>query len=379
VSNQVYANGMEVSCKAASGKSACAFPDVCFTPPQTPATPPGVPIPYPNTGMASDCADGSRTVVISGQEVMLKNKSYFKKSTGDEAGNAPKKGVVTSQNTGKVYFTSWSMDVTIEGESVVRHLDMTTHNHGSVPGNTGPWPYVDEAALPGITAKCKADMDKDETACKDKDPCVDQECQKARKCMLVPYKDSKVEKGCCPGQTPHHLVEVHCFTPVAGRSAGGVLDGLTGYSAKSAPCVCVNGRRNTLEHGQFHTIQQRLEVACRNDPSSKIVPGGWEEKGLMGAGGVRGPAESCWKYSDARDCGVVAMWMVFPQCDTACVRAQLDAYHKQAAPDGPGVTESSPMRTDMRNGIENMGGPISSGQQKFLNELAEHIEPTETA
>ncbi len=36
------------------GQSICAFPDVCFTPPKTPATPPGVPIPYPNTGMASD-------------------------------------------------------------------------------------------------------------------------------------------------------------------------------------------------------------------------------------------------------------------------------------------------------------------------------------
>ncbi len=35
----------------------CAFPDVCFTPPQTPATPPGVPIPYPNTGMASDTTE----------------------------------------------------------------------------------------------------------------------------------------------------------------------------------------------------------------------------------------------------------------------------------------------------------------------------------
>ena len=81
--NQVYANIMEVSCKAAAGKSICAFPDVCFTPPQTPATPPGVPIPYPNTGMASDCTDGSSSVKISGKEVMLKNKSYFKKSTGD--------------------------------------------------------------------------------------------------------------------------------------------------------------------------------------------------------------------------------------------------------------------------------------------------------
>src|ERR1043166_4874584 len=124
VANQVYANMREISCKSASGKTICAFPDVCFTPPQTPATPPGVPIPYPNTGMASDCSDGSKTVQISGQEIMLKDKSYFKKSTGDEAGSAPKKGVVSSKITGKVYFTMWSMDVKSEGENVVRHLDM---------------------------------------------------------------------------------------------------------------------------------------------------------------------------------------------------------------------------------------------------------------
>lgn len=144
--NQVYANNMEVSCKAADGKSICAFPDVCMTPPQTPATPPGVPIPYPNTGMASDTTDGSSTVKISGQEVMLKNKSYFKRSTGDEAGCAPKKGVMTSKNTGKVYFTAWSMDVKVEGENVVRNMDLTTHNHGSNP-NTGPWLYQDEMAV----------------------------------------------------------------------------------------------------------------------------------------------------------------------------------------------------------------------------------------
>jgi hypothetical protein len=146
MSNQVYANMMEVSCKAAAGKSICAFPDVCFTPPQTPATPPGVPIPYPNTGMASDTTSGSTSVKISGKEVMLKNKSHFSKSMGDEAGCAPKKGVLTSKNTGKVYFTKWSMDVKVEGENVVRMLDLTTHNHGSVPGNTPPFPYIDEVA-----------------------------------------------------------------------------------------------------------------------------------------------------------------------------------------------------------------------------------------
>jgi hypothetical protein len=145
--NQVFANMMEVSCKAASGKSICAFPDVCFTPPQTPATPPGVPIPYPNTGMASDTSDGSTTVKISGQEVMLKNKSYFKKSMGDEAGCAPKKNVITSKNMGKVYFTMWSMDVKVEGENVVRHLDLTTHNHASGPPGTPPMAHADEMAV----------------------------------------------------------------------------------------------------------------------------------------------------------------------------------------------------------------------------------------
>jgi hypothetical protein len=34
MANEVYANGREVACKAAAGKSICAFPDVCMTPPE---------------------------------------------------------------------------------------------------------------------------------------------------------------------------------------------------------------------------------------------------------------------------------------------------------------------------------------------------------
>ena len=41
---------------------------------------------------------------------------------------------MTSVNRGKVYFIAWSMDVKAEGENVVRHLDMTTHNHASPSG-----------------------------------------------------------------------------------------------------------------------------------------------------------------------------------------------------------------------------------------------------
>jgi hypothetical protein len=171
----VFANGREISCKAGSGKSICAFPDVCFTPPTAPPTPPGVPIPYPNTGMASDTTSGSKKVKISKKEVMLKNKSYFKSSTGDEAGSAPKKGVITSKIKGKVYFNVWSMDVKVEGENVVRHLDLTTHNHASQTGQTPPWPQVitmaPSGASPGeVEVKCRDDWD---------------DCQKKQMCGKV--------------------------------------------------------------------------------------------------------------------------------------------------------------------------------------------------
>ena len=74
MANEVFANGRELCCKKGEGKSIAAFPDVCFTPPLTPATPPGVPIPYPNSAMATDTNDGTKTVKITGQEVMLKDK-----------------------------------------------------------------------------------------------------------------------------------------------------------------------------------------------------------------------------------------------------------------------------------------------------------------
>ena len=159
----VYANGMAIACKAADGKTIAAFPDVCFTPPLTPATPPGVPIPYPNTAMASDTTNGTKTVMIAGQEVMLKNISVFKTSTGDEAGCAPKKGVVTSQIKGKANFICWSMDVKFEGENVPRHLDLMGHNEQSDPTNTPPWPYVDSMApseAPSPEQKVKKGLDK---------------------------------------------------------------------------------------------------------------------------------------------------------------------------------------------------------------------------
>lgn len=145
MSNPVYANGRLVSCKTAQGKSICAFPDVCFTPPdKMAAAPRGIPVPYPNTARATDMCNGSKNVKIGGKPVMLKNQSFFNRSTGDEAGVASRKGLLSCTNQGKAYFVMWSMNVRFEGLNAVRHLDLMTQNHRStMPGNTPPWPYLD--------------------------------------------------------------------------------------------------------------------------------------------------------------------------------------------------------------------------------------------
>ncbi len=145
----VYANGLEISGKAVQTQTIAVFPDVCFTPPQTPATPPGVPIPYPSFGIGSDTENGTSTVLISGKTVNIKNKSDEAKTSGTEAGCAPKKGVITSKNTGKKYFNSWSPDVKFESEPVIRFSDLATHNHSSPPSNTPPGPEISTAAPPG--------------------------------------------------------------------------------------------------------------------------------------------------------------------------------------------------------------------------------------
>lgn len=325
--NSVYANGMEMSCKASSGKSICAFPDVCFTPPQTPATPPGVPIPYPNTAMGSDTSDGSTSVKSSGQEIMLKEKSFFKTSTGDEAGSAPKKNVLTSKTKGKAYFIAWSMDVKVEGENAVRHMDMTTHNHGSKPAGAPPTlhaalqamatipecdrdaetvkercdPWKDKAKCPEKTQKAITAAEKARQTAKDKfgekskayqnasakvrglyqDYAVEIEandCRRALRCVMVPY--NKVKKVGCSKQTGDHLVEK------------ATVEGNPNYSASTAPTAIVEGPSYHIgTHGLGHerrtqaakkkkgkfTVQKSAEVGgqehCKVFPLAECDPG----------------------------------------------------------------------------------------------------------
>jgi len=113
-----------------SGGVLMTFPDVCKTP--SPAGP--IPIPYPNVAQSSDTADGSTTVTMDGNPIMLKS-SNFMTSTGDEAGSAM--GVASNKIKGKAYPKTYSFDVKAEGQNVFRLTDIMLANGGS-PTNTPP-------------------------------------------------------------------------------------------------------------------------------------------------------------------------------------------------------------------------------------------------
>jgi hypothetical protein len=323
MANQVYANGREVSCKAADGKSICAFPDVCLSPPSPPAGP--VSIPYPNTGLASDMTEGSKTVKISGKEVMLKDKSYFKKSTGDEAATKSLgMGVVTHQIQGKVYFTSWSMDVKFEGENVVRHLDLTTHNHGSEPPNTIPWLYSNTMDASKIHDACKKEAEEFNSNCgkhvkrhsdgsmnlqgTNNSMCDDKDCKTARECILTPYN-----MGCCDGKTPHHVVPKSQFK-ARGASVYTLPSGAT-YDADKAPCICEDGTSHSSgTHGDIHEETNNLTVnhaSVKDRVTGKTIS-----------------ADARWKASEAEAVGAKAVSEATNCKIEECVQAQARKGHE---------------------------------------------------
>ncbi|MCB1986336.1 MAG: DUF4150 domain-containing protein [Burkholderiales bacterium] len=306
MANEVYANGRELACKAGSGKTIAAFPDTCFTPPENPATPPGVPVPYPNTGKASDTTKGSKKVMISGKEIMLKDSSYFKTSMGDEAGSAAKKGVVTSKNTGKVYFQAWSMDVKFEGENVDRHLDMTTNNHASFPGDTPGWPYVDAQAI-GDGGVCE-DMEH---------------------LALVPKSPG------CPGdQTPHHLIPDRCVQGVTGSIPGNSPITPSRLYNK-APCICVTG---TNQHAESHRDCHRIFDPIEGAHFENGIPFEYRKARSAAAESAGGAMNPPRRLSEE---------------ERACVEHQLENFYTQPPPDGPGFGDFDHLNATDRSGKVN--------------------------
>lgn len=119
----VNANQMSLVHAGSTGMSSI-FPDVCKTP--TPGGP--IPIPYPNIAQSSDTADGSSTIKVDGNPIMLKG-SNFRMSTGDEAGSAM--GVVSNKIKGKAEPMLYSFDVKVDGKNVMRLTDMMLQNVGT--------------------------------------------------------------------------------------------------------------------------------------------------------------------------------------------------------------------------------------------------------
>ena len=113
-----------------SGGTVITSPDVCNTQVGSAV----VPIPYVNVAKSVDTAQGSSTVTMDGNPVMIKS-SVFGTSSGDEAGRIG--GVASGVNQGKAKFVTTSNDVLVDGQPIGRRYDLMVSNL-SASGNTPP-------------------------------------------------------------------------------------------------------------------------------------------------------------------------------------------------------------------------------------------------
>jgi hypothetical protein len=151
MADNVFINGRAAAHAGSLGKSV-AFPDVCLCPPSPPSGP--IPTPLVNTAVAADLAGCAATVTIEGNRA-AHARSFVAKSTGDEVAQSTGGGVISHTTQGKAYFQTFSMNVMIENQPAVRHLDLVTNNHlAKMPGNTPPVPWMSTMmAGPGPAGK----------------------------------------------------------------------------------------------------------------------------------------------------------------------------------------------------------------------------------
>jgi hypothetical protein len=320
MANEVYANGMEIACKSGNSKVIAAFPDVCLSPPPPPAGP--VPIPYPVTSMSSDAEEGSKTVKIDGKPIMLKDKSYYKQCTGDEAATKSfGMGVITHCIQGKTYFRAWSSDVIVEDYNVDRHLDLTGSN-GMSTTNQVPWNNFDSMIFE-MLPQCEG---------------VDE------KFKLEPYKDKvNGDETCPPPQTGHHLVPGHLLgktksAPYAGRYTAG--NGNCHHD--TAPVICVLGKSQWKgSHYMAHYTSD-----------------GWE---ALAAGG-----SSSYSYNEALNNAAASAGMATDGQELEpgdpghdCIKAQLDDYFEKCGipEDATFTPASSGLNTDFAKGLPPLPRP----------------------
>ncbi|MET0026291.1 MAG: HNH/endonuclease VII fold toxin-2 domain-containing protein [Candidatus Thiodiazotropha sp.] len=135
-------------------------------------------------------------------------------------------------------------------------------------------------------------------------------CLNAKRCLLVPYSKTGAGKtsnqGCCAGQTPHHVIPKGQFKSEPSKYAPNVSD-CPGYDADQAPCICTEGTSHSLggSHQRIHdAIEPKIEQGA--DANGEL------------------------SYGQSRDMSVDATRKAAPNCSKACLKAQLDKYHKKA-------------------------------------------------
>ncbi|HCR9769215.1 TPA: DUF4150 domain-containing protein [Citrobacter koseri] len=125
-------------------------------------------------------------------------------------------------------------------------------------------------------------------------------CTRARRCLMVQYDNTKgyrksfEGKGCCPGQTGHHLI------PEAMAKSG-----CENYNHDEAPVICVEGVNQY--QGSHKTVHDRLHIGVLGVGEGKTI-----------------------KYDPtARDMAIISFKAAFPEskCDIKCLKAQLDAFY----------------------------------------------------
>jgi hypothetical protein len=294
----VFANGLAIACKAQSNKVIAAFPYVCMTPPQTPATPPGVPVPYPTFGMDSDTDKGTGTVKIGGETVTQKNLSYYTKCSGNEAGAAPMKNVVSHVNTGKEYAHAWSGNVKMDGEPISRFTDMSSNDHASPTAGGPPWPKIDKLDLGA--GNCKAIL---------------------QRLGLNIHKHGQKGKHCnSDNRQSDHVLQNRCFT-TGGRT--GYMSQWPNYTEYSAPCVCLNDATSpSSEHGR-KSQKQKVYAKRWRSGGKKTVKFSTVKKNNMDA--MKHACKRLAKDKDALACLSEILDIYFMHAAGVSTKAELNA------------------------------------------------------
>jgi hypothetical protein len=154
-------------------------------------------------------------------------------------------------------------------------------------------------------------------------------CLRARKCQFVPYEETKAGpygtarngKGCCPGQTGHHVIP-----------DSAVKSNCKGYSEGGSPVICMEGA--TQYHGSHGVAHTALGESMEK------------------YNGGEGKPPKDISYKEMKKQALKAIQPFTLGCNPKCLEAQLDNYYKDCeftsnsgkGGGGPGSTGTSNTR-----------------------------------